>query len=388
MSIFKVKYFVAVVWLCLVMMGCGSKHELTMHFKKTVVFDNIGYASVRFGGFITTANGQQWVYFANAETGKKIVFYTLDGKKVYEVPLQKIHERGEMVGGIAIVDFKKIIVQTKYNNRLYVIDSSGAIGRVVNLPKTFPDGLGFELYSSFTNGSLLYKDNVLLNTSIDFPTDSNLSLEAAYNIYSKRKNAAPFFMMVPGLGSDTAGLVLGNKGFYGRFVKDGNVNVELGMYTCSADNDYIIQYSLYSDSIYISGKDLTINKAYQIRSKYTEIGAQPLANGATMGDSLELLALTSGLIINVNYDKYHHFYYLSVRHKVPMNSERKKMAEFSPWSIIVLDDNFNYIDELLMEPEKYVPGELLVVKDGILIFRIPQKLNEKTTFDWYEIKKG
>ena len=143
---------------------------------------------------------------------------------------------------------------------------------------------------------------------------------------------------------------------------------------------------MYSDSIYVCGNDLNVRNAYQIRSKYTEIGAKPLVNGATMGDSLDLLAQTSGMIMNVNYDQYRKFYYLSIRHKVPIHSERKTMAEFSPWSIIVLDEHFNFLDEWLMEPKKYGSGELLVTKEGIMIFCIPEKLNEKVKFDCHEIK--
>lgn len=108
----------------------------------------------------------------------------------------------------------------------------------------------------------------------------------------------------------------------------------------NAKSDYIDDFDIYSD-------DSLNNIGYKMRFLTTA----PVYN-------------------NLFYDVKRKEYYRIALHKtkyIDEETNRKKRAFDRPWSVIILDTNFNIIDEIKFSPKEYRAGPLLMTSEGLLI---------------------
>lgn len=68
--------------------------------------------------------------------------------------------------------------------------------------------------------------------------------------------------------------------------------------------------------------------------------------------------------------------------------KRVKGASDQPWSLIVMDEDFEKLGEMKMDPKRYMPGPLLVSKSGLLVREKGGADEEQLRFSVLEPKKG
>jgi hypothetical protein len=129
------------------------------------------------------------------------------------------------------------------------------------------------------------------------------------------------------------------------------------MYRLSAESNYIDDFVLYDESVYKEAKSDPEGEYFMTTPTYG----------------------------SVYYDKYRDVYYrmaLLPVDKKNVNYEEKK-PPLKQISIMVFDQNFNYLGEKLLERNKYWPQEAFVSKEG---FNIMNRTDSDLTLDFTTFK--
>lgn len=375
-----------VLLICILLLACNEKIDSMLKPVQVRIFDFRGYAGMCFSGVLHT-DSSELVYLANPANGAKIDFFSDNGKKVLTVPLTQVLEKENGLESIYCVAPDTIIVKGFTSGNVYFLNQKGQIWKKTFLKYSFDNNKPFESTASLANNNFYTGGSLIFHCAVPTPVSEHLSLLDAFRLQAKDSRTNPYFLTLVDCFKDTAEYRFGNTGFYARFISDDHFTIEPPMYTCTDAGIFL--FSVYCDSLYqINPKTTEIQKAIKISSKYSQIGAAPMKIREQFADSMAMISQTSGLIINVTYDKYRQFYYLSVRHKVAAGSTKKERANFSPWSIIVLDKQLKFVQEVLMKQGRYNPGDILVVKEGLLIFLYPERLlSNETKFELFHVKE-
>ncbi len=127
----------------------------------------------------------------------------------------------------------------------------------------------------------------------------------------------------------------------------------------------IISFHMNDSLWVINGEKLT---KYPAKSKYIDASIR-LRKKHTHEEAVKF-DNEVGYYFNIIYDKYRNLYYRVVFHnQKERNEDGTTNNRFNdrPWSIIVLDKNFNYIDEIIFSAKKYLSGRFLPTSRGILM---------------------
>lgn len=131
----------------------------------------------------------------------------------------------------------------------------------------------------------------------------------------------------------------------------------------------IVYFFPFIDSIYVIDIATNNQKSYYLNSKYKND-----RNKITAPDSLKIYDFNYQekyiknflQYLKIFFDSYRNYYYIIVIH--PMNHENEDGTFTSlvdaPWSLMILDTNFNILDELKM-PDNISKYGLMINKDGI-----------------------
>lgn len=351
----------------------------------TVRYSFPGYSGIRYSGTITH-NGEDLLYFVNTAVSKKIDFFHSTGKKFTSVSLLPITSSGETIEAVLCISPDTIFVKTAMNGHIYCMNQKGFIWKRINCPDTWDTGEKYEPTATIANNNFYLDHKFIFHCIPAFPTNENLSLPAALNEQAALANKKPYFLTIENWQEDSISYKFSIPGFYVKFIDSGYINMEPPLYACSDEN--ILIFSVYSDKIYKVAKDNShIEKEVKISSRYTRIGIQPVSvTTEQFGQALNNMAQNGGMIINVTYDKYRKQFYVSVRHEVSAKENTGKPHP-NKWSVIILDAQLNFKEEILMEAGKYNPGDIIVHKNGILVYKNSDKLlPEKTEFDVFTIE--
>lgn len=362
-----------------------EKKQLILKGKVEFVFP--GYSGLRYSGTMTYDNNELF-YFANVESNKKIDFFYNNGQHFSSVNVSPITSSGEKIESILCISLDTIFVKTAINGNVYCLDRNGLIWKRIRGISTWKDGEEFESTSTITNNNFYLNRKFIFHCIPAFPTDESLSMTEALSKQADVANKKPYFLNVENWWQDSAQYSFSIPNFYCRFIDSGYINMEPPLYACSDSN--AILFSVYSDRIYKANKSNTgIEKDIRISSRYTPIGIKPIpVTTEHFGDALNNMAQRGGMIINVTYDKYRKQYYVSVRHKAS-SKENTGQHNSNRWSIIILDPQLNFKEEILMEAGKYNPGDIIVSKDGIYIYKNNDELlPQKIEFDVFHIKSS
>lgn len=120
---------------------------------------------------------------------------------------------------------------------------------------------------------------------------------------------------------------------------------------------------MMSDSIIVIKNDKM--KKYLAKSKYITVPRMQKIGG---GGSDYIEGYEHGNYnFSVKYDKYRNLYYRIVKHSFMNKQEDIRVTEYyeKPWSFIILDENFNYIDEIAFTGEECLTG-FVIMPDGLL----------------------
>ncbi len=301
---------------------------------------------------IETIDGEEYLCIGDYQREKCIVLHSLESEKTLKIDLSRLDLFQEKVMAFEILNLDTILILPYYSTKIYCLNRKGDVWKIIDFKSYLPKDGNYELKRSAT--PFHYKDNSLI-----------FSLEYLYNnekdMYSfrRKRNAAPILFKIENVFDDSRKVSYGLKNLYNNFSDANHANIEGNNFAFLKDK--IVFNSAYSDSLYIINPvSFEIQRKIKVSSKYSNVNIRPVTNQQQSEDPSIVNAnfRSNGQIRSVKYYKKKDQYLVFVSHK-PQQKERN-------WSIIILDKNFNQIDEILMDSKKYAHYGL-ISKQGILI---------------------
>lgn len=341
--------------------SCVKKDIKTLKYIKNYTF----YSGFNSGNRqIVKLNGEEFIFYADYNTFKKIVIHSFIKNEVQEVDLSKIINRGEKIFGYEVVNLDSIYVLTRYTSKVFLINNKGNIKQEIDFNQYSSIKNKYELMRS--SSPFLYNDTTFI-FSLDYRVDTGTVKE---NHNNGKKEATLF--KVNNFKKDSLSCKLGLYNLYNNFTTENDFSIEGNNFTFI--NERIIFYSAYSDTLYIINPiTLALDDKVKITSEFSQVHINPVKITDQLSGKSDLNKnfKSNGQIRGLLYDSRKNKYFCFVTHK-----PKKKV---NPWSIIVLDEKFNKIDEVKMDHTKYSSSGVMT-DEGILISNYYETLNDKDHF--------
>ncbi|MDD2637270.1 MAG: hypothetical protein PHW82_17420 [Bacteroidales bacterium] len=374
--------------LVLLLASCDFKDKnklclepvLDIHFSTKMAFTP-GDA----GSFIDSNDSKEYFYFCNKPTDHRIDIFDAKGSFVKAVDIQEVANKFREVLFVTIVSMDTILFSSFYTNELIAINSNSEIWFYLNIDSILPkeiqgkhefiappqtsfscnrEALYYRVYPRFKN--VVAIDSINMNCIDDY----NL---AFYNYFYN----SPYFFKLSNYFSDTLSFEFGLNDIYHQICV-ANSNFGEGP-TYTYINDKLIFYSMFSNSLFIINSDnFKIEKEIGLSSKFTKIGhpAVVLTKGKVieqMGESEKIME-KSGKILRVFYDNS--YYYIVLKHEDLKSENPKESKTASSFSVIVLNNDFVFVDEFLFDAKEYDQYSGMMTQKG-LAFKKTNTQNEK-----------
>lgn len=300
-----------------------------------------------FNGKIVRMEDGLFMSFMNFPTHKKIALHALDDSThKIEIDLSGIEKRGEKVMDYEVISKDTIIVLTWYTNKVFFLNEKGEIWREKTVKNLTMEDKGRELYFELTtlfNPLMLNDSTLICGIEPYMDTDQqHKNQDAGYATSQLEMNTinAPRLLKINNIFADSLTLTFGLDDYYQRFLKNSEDRREMFQYNLI--NGQIICFSRYSDSLYIYDKGLRFKKSVKIKSEIVStIGMKPLQL-KEVEKNINLVSemyLSTAIITGVHFIADKDCYLVNITHE--KNEEGK-----SDWSSVVLDSDFNRIDEI------------------------------------------
>ncbi|MEX1192927.1 MAG: hypothetical protein WEA99_13235 [Brumimicrobium sp.] len=374
----------------------GCKHESSFRIitnEKRFILDF--FPSIKFSGTFLKSD-KIFYFFCDPNTAKKIAFFNDKSELIQITSLNKIIENETnpyVVRDIHVLSKDSILLLKNQQNKLVLLDGKGNLLKDIDLSQFYSNNLDYELSSYFIEefSNNFYKDGIFLSCRLsprNFSHDAVIGERERLN----QHRIEPLFIQFKDLFNDEELEVKKHlKGFLkGRYSK--NYMGELHMSFGKVISDKLLLTSILSDSVFIyNHKKMKITDTVKVKSKYTPIGGEPyFINKENMNNASILnreQTLFNGYIYRILYDKKNGYTFFLVTHKRESKEYDKRDLKPRPFSIIAYDDDFNKVDETILDGERYLVGFCFITKDGILIRKRDNpkhnnKRNEKKVFDF------
>lgn len=328
---------------------------------------------------IETIDGKEYICFADYQTHNKIVIHELNKpENIFEIPLNVL-DTMDNVFAFEVINLNKVLLLSLRKNKIYQLDRSGSLVKVIQLPH-FHDENEFELERS-SEGFAVNDTTMIFSITLLFPENiDSLDIEddEKWKLYYEKKHNFHKWLKVENIFSDSLKIELMGSGFYNRIFPEHAVSVpveKLAVY-----EDKMLYCTSFSDSVYVLS-DNNI-QSFKVNSKYTSTRVPYTFVGDNPADLNENFK-RGGQIIRFLWDERNNTYIVYLSH--PASGEGRGNRNFS---ILFFDDNFNLIEEYKMD-ETRNDWNLFITQEGYLISseyrdQTKQKYFEVNQYDLYE----
>lgn len=329
----------------------------------TVIFD----AGFQFssGIRIVEYNNSEYVGFADLRTAKKISVFDISGKPSFSVSVDSLMiSENTRFFSFCFASIDSLALLSAYTNKLVVIDTNGkALYKKDYSPLLFH---GIQLFPPFylSKNHLKVGVKYLENNLPENPTKEDY-------INTNEKTLAFYNLLYDTAFYEKSDPLLQLDSFYCRFGSKTQILTE-GNHILMLDS-LNISHSSYSDSLYVYNTKGKLLKTVCIKSEHTKVGINPITYEQywANNDLLNRNVWENGFISDLLWDKYRNVYYCFVRSAMI----DKKL----PFSIIILDKDFNNLGETKFDYNKYHLSAF-VGKRGLYIMQADNKKFGKYTF--------
>ena len=324
-------------------------------------------------GQLERIDGEEFICFSDFRTHKEVVLHHTSSEKVHRIDLSPIYDLNEKVAGVEIISLDTILAITERTNKLFMIDHMGEIWRTVDLNPYVKEVGHFELYRCAT--PFQFNDTTLI-FAMEYGM-RNLPIEAQRDFlrFNTEKYNSFNLFKIDNIFNEELKVSFGLKGLYNHFTDAQHIAMEGSDFTFFEDR--IVYKSWYSDSLYlINPSTLTIDSKVAIRSEFSSLHITPITieEERTIPNALDERFKTGGFTLDISYDKLRDIYYLITAHR-PFT----KNDEDRPWSVIILDGDFNRIEEIKMDDSRYYHHGF-ISDQGLFISNYYESLDDKDHF--------
>ena len=365
---FMEKYLFKLLSITLLFYACSSSIQKKDSIEK---IEEIPFHSGFISGNVQIElfNNEEYICFGDYKTHKKIAMHGLQSQKKHLVDLSKVIKSGEKILAYEVVNLDTIFVLPYYSNKLYCINREGTIWKEVDLNPYLGGKDKYELQRSST--PFLYDKSTFI-FSLDYVPQKNKG-DNHFTTLMAHRHASPMLFKVENIFSEKPKTSFGLDSLYTHFMSNIHVNIEGNRF--SFLNNRIFFQSAYSDSLYvINSKSMLVKKKIKILSRFSELRIKPLSideflrKSRTINDNFK----SNGQMVRFIYNKEKDLYYVFAKHK-------NKGSE-TPWSIIILNSDFQKIGEQRIDHKIYNPFGIMTEK-GLLI---QHKTNSTQNLNNYE----
>ena len=377
------------IFLIMLSFSCKTKEAQENILGRDYSF-HVGYdASPMFCGAIRMPDDtNQYLYFADVQTNKCIKIFAMGSPEpLYSIPLKRALDTLESIHSLTIQSLDTIILLSAYTNKMAVINRSGECYRFIDLNKhvNLPNGDVYELSGTYLNSETSACTMTLRaewqSNRFDDISGKTPETEPEYLLYWFDRNYhAAYLANVSGIFDDSAKVDFGLYDFHKKaggsdFVYDDPPDIV-------RTNNRLFIFSRYVNSVMeLDPQTLELNRQTPIRSKFAKLDAKPLKiETKSIGKFQEYtddVDNMEALIGGFNYDRTRHVYYLVLFHKVGRGVEEELGYKKRPFSIMVLDDDLELINEVPFTDGRYFAANILT-KYGLMIYKLNDDLKHET----------
>jgi hypothetical protein len=375
--------------LFILLNSCNNKKTAPI-FTKEYSY-NIGFdpSAIHSGSFFDMISHTEYLYFADFNTNKCIKLFKIDNSKQTDsIPLKNIIKLLGDINGISIISRDTIVLNSVSTNKIALINSKGNCYKYIDMDALMnKDADHYELYSTFLKQKV-YKHSILFHAEWYYnsddekngtePTDKLKQMQYWYN----HNFESSYFLKVSALDADSVKLQFGLTNFYKSIVDKNSLFSDVPFYTYT--HDQLFLYSVFNDHLFIiNPTTLNLKDSLKISSKYSTVGNKPSPiNEQTINRVQELsdeLYSTTALVAGWHYDERSQRYFLILNHKIEKGVEDKIGYKKRPFSILIYNEKFEKIDEIMGDGNAYFGGFNIMTTKGLLIYKNKTNETDKNT---------
>jgi len=355
------------LFLSVFLLSCNNNKSVLLTKKGEVFFglkNALSYS--RKGIFFDRKTKKELVFFADAVTNKKILFFDVNGVLNDSVDLKEVTKTFEKPLNIKIISKDSILYLNK--EFIVLINKKGEIKNVVDLMKLTANDTSNDVYKflpSFSNNYIEENKNIIF--SLDWQYHKNNKDNYDFKNYYIDAFKKPSIVRFDNFLTDSVSYVYEKENVF-KNVFDKPKKFGRGIYYKKInDKNFII--SLYSNYLLqFDEENLKVAKKILIESDYTKIGHKAFDINEEFND---VYNMPKGILTNIFYDKKIGCYYVVVLHKIEFKNDEidyKKLDE-RPFSIIKYDTDFKKLNEFVFNKEKseYLVNGIFQTEKGLLI---------------------
>ncbi|HSD14135.1 MAG TPA: DUF4221 family protein [Flavobacterium sp.] len=377
-------------FLCGILFISCSKQAPTLTSVKEISF-NIG-TPFSDRTIFHDKNKFEYLAFADYYTKSKLSFFTLNGKLKKEIPLNEITRNGEEIDRCIIKSLDSIVILGRYNNRVWLINETGNVLKQLNLNTIVPDKINEYEFSSSADNSFNGENLLLFSAWRSNSNDVEPEKDKDYQKYFyNRYNNSYSFLELKNIFNNYASCKYRIKGFNKQFEKNSEIaHMILPLYF--TNNNDLFVYSIHCDTLYnYELPSYKLKTKIKIKSKHTSIGERGYNCDKEIIDHqshTNNIAHYGGVIANVVYDKFRKLYFVTVPHKIDDKKEPEKKKLNRPFSVLIYNNKWKQLNELVFQSGKHNFFDLMVCKEGLLISKnVKENKNYNPKIARYELFK-
>ena len=325
--------------------SCASKNAITVNFQTVILKGDSLTSFYKMHEEVVIVNQTEHLLRTNTKH-KSIDFYNLK-KRAFEKRIQ-IPFYFDAFNYIS----QDTIYVLKYEEfTLCHFDSQGNQLKIVDFNElsTHSDGIKFGVYGHYKRFKTIDNKFLMNIVAIIRPPD---------------------YYSYPTIGIyDINNHQLVKTGYFPDYIQNGEMWFSFYPFYCVNSKNEIVNSYAVSHSLFVYDLNGNLKKTVDAKSKFIDkLESLNMEKSYVRKFSSEY-EITRSRYDALTYDKYRNLYYRVAIHSQDLVNIDGSVNEYNsnPWSIIILDSNFNIIDEVLMQANLYKPNFLNITKDGILI---------------------
>lgn len=330
-----------------------------------------------------TTNSKEYVYFAEAVTWKKLLFYSTQGTLLETVPLEVGLDSIGQIGGLSVIDFDTIVLSSVYSNKLCTLDRKGRCRNVIDLSDQLvrSNGLAYELWHSSTTpfivGRIACFEAALVGESVEHYNGPKAPAgDETYKYFWLSQNSPRLiaFDLIP--GQQKPQIRWGPVTTTTDTVTAISATLEVGNY--ASLNGLCFQFSMYSPVVRIlDPAGMKPVKQFEVNSAICPTFCSPVViskdKEIDLQDSINDRLRSGGTIQSIRYDQRTKRYLVILlqQNKVP-NNESKDVQKFA-YSVLEYDSAYQFVRERSFTDGAHALPLMLNLSSGTYVLRQENK---------------
>jgi hypothetical protein len=370
--------------------SCNSHKDIVFKKDKDVIFD-LGYVYAGAANFYDATTQKDYIALYQIRTSKSIKIFDENFNLFKEISTKVLTNVSKDIINAEVISLDSVIVRTGYNtcrgtgcDTFYLLNGKGEIVNYSTI-KDHPtvDTNSWKYYHTFNELGLFIGNKLYIQTGMPYQFKEYLGRDEESKFSYRETRHAPLITSVE-LFNPKAKREFYLYDFYKNistkdvFCNDFYVNID-------NYNNRILLTNYWADKIFvINAGNMKLEKTVKVKSDYTTIGSTLVSNDSTHAYKMNALCktLSNGGIYTIYFDKYRDLYYVAVHHY----DATITFGFSTKWSLLIYDKKFEKLKEIPFLTDEYTFGNLLVVKQGILLPKKEGRMeNDEAAFTLFSV---